>query len=147
MDGGSPQGRRNGRVRDWRFPRRTRARHRYRDERLRARHGRDEGPNPVFPYVLYGISGAMALAAVADLSVILRRGLIGAQRIARHLWRMCFGLFIAVGSFAAQGATVLPPGVRLPLLLASIAIVLIVMVYWLVRVLLTKWYSRAEQAS
>ena len=29
-------------------------------------------PNPIFPYVFYGISGAMALAAVADLSVIWR---------------------------------------------------------------------------
>lgn len=108
--------------------------------------GETKAPNPVFPYVLYGISSAMALAAVADLSVIWRGGLSGAQRIARHLWRMCFGLFIAVGSFAAQGAAkVLPQGVGLPVLLASIILILGVMLYWLVRVLLTKWYSRAEQ--
>ncbi|MDZ4739262.1 MAG: hypothetical protein SGJ03_05080 [Alphaproteobacteria bacterium] len=110
--------------------------------------GATKAPNPVFPYVLYGISGAMVLAAAGDLSVIWRAGLSGAQRIARHLWRMCFGLFIAVGSFAAQGAAkVLPAGVGLPVLLVSMFLVLGVMAYWLVRVLLTKWYSRAEQAA
>lgn len=103
-------------------------------------------PNPVFPYALYGISTAIALAAVADLSVVLRRGLVGAQRIARHLWRMCFGLFIAVGSFMAQGARALPADVRLPLLLGSIALVLGLMFFWLVRVLLTNWYARADRA-
>lgn len=109
--------------------------------------GATKAPNPVFPYVLYGISSAMALAAVADLSVILRGGLSGAQRIARHLWRMCFGLFIAVGSFAAQGAKILPPGVGLWVLLASMIIVLGLMFYWLVRVLLTNWYRPVEQAA
>lgn len=107
--------------------------------------GVTKAPNPVFPYALYGISAAIALAAVADLSVVLRRGLVGAQRIARHLWRMCFGLFIAVGSFMAQGARALPTDVRLPLLLGSIALVLGLMFFWLVRVLLTNWYARAER--
>jgi hypothetical protein len=109
--------------------------------------GVTKAPNPVFPYVLYGISGAMALAAIGDLSVIWRSGLAGAQRIARHLWRMCFGLFIAVGSFAAQGAKALPPGVGLRVLLASMAVILGLMLYWLMRVLLTNWYSRSEAQS
>jgi uncharacterized membrane protein len=107
--------------------------------------GATESPNPIFPYVLYGISGAMALAAVADFSIIVRHGLIGAQRVARHLWRMCFGLFIAVGSFAAQGSSVLPPALRSQALLASIIIVLTVMFYWLVRVLFTNWHRPAER--
>jgi uncharacterized membrane protein len=109
--------------------------------------GAMKAPNPVFPYVLYGIGFAMALAAAADLSVVVRRGIGGAQRIARHLWRMCFGLFISVGSFAAQGAKVLPPGAGLQVLLASMILVLGVMLYWLVRVLMTNWYGRAEQPS
>lgn len=109
--------------------------------------GATKAPNPVFPYALYGISTAMALAAAGDLSVILRRGLSGAQRIARHLWRMCFGLFIAVGSFAAQGARALPPDTRLPLLLVSVFLILGAMFYWLVRVLLTRWYEQTERAA
>jgi hypothetical protein len=34
--------------------------------------GATKAPNPVFPYVLYGITGAMALAAAGDLRVVLR---------------------------------------------------------------------------
>ena len=108
--------------------------------------GATKAPNPIFPYVLYGISSAMALAAAADLSVVWRAGVGGAQRIARHLWRMCLGLFIAVGSFAAQGATVLPPGVGLRVLLASMILILGVMFYWLVRVRFTNWYGQTDQA-
>lgn len=39
------------------------------------------------------------LAAAGDVRMLLRGGVFGATRIARHLWRMCFGLFIAAGSF------------------------------------------------
>ena len=45
------------------------------------------------------MGSVMLLAAAGDLRMLLRSGLFGAQRIARHLWRMCFGLFIAAGSF------------------------------------------------
>lgn len=41
----------------------------------------------------------MLLAAAGDVRMLLRRGVLGAKRIVRHLWRMCFGLFIASGSF------------------------------------------------
>lgn len=109
--------------------------------------GATKAPNPIFPYVLYGIGVVMALAAAGDLSVVLRRGLTGAQRIARHLWRMCFGLFISVGSFAAQGAGVLPRELRVTVLIASMVVVLAVMFFWLARVLMTNWAGRAEQAS
>jgi hypothetical protein len=109
--------------------------------------GAMKAPNPIFPYVFYGLAGAVALATIGDASVILRRGLSGAQRIARHLWRMCFGFFIAVGSFAAQGARVLPADVRAPLLVASMMLVLAVLFFWLVRVLFTKWSRPAGQAA
>jgi uncharacterized membrane protein len=39
------------------------------------------------------------LAAAGDVRMLLSRGVFGARRIARHLWRMCYGLFIAAGSF------------------------------------------------
>lgn len=47
----------------------------------------------------YGFSAVAALCALLDIGVIVRGGLAGRQRIARHLWRMCLGFFIAVGSF------------------------------------------------
>jgi len=39
------------------------------------------------------------LAAVGDVRMLTHGGVFGVKRIARHLWRMCFGLFIAAGSF------------------------------------------------
>jgi hypothetical protein len=102
--------------------------------------GAREAENPFILGASLTVSTAMAIAALGDLSLLLRRGVSGAQRIARHLWRMCFGLFIAVGSFMAQGADALPaflPGAEL--LLASMLIVLLVMFYWLARVLFTRW--------
>jgi hypothetical protein len=101
--------------------------------------------NPYIVHATLFVSSAMALAAIGDLSVALRRGLSGAQRVARHLWRMCFGLLIAVGSFAAQGADALAPIVPgLQLLLGAMGLVLIVMLYWLARVLFTRWYAAAS---
>ena len=51
------------------------------------------------PTVMYFFLGSVALiAAAGDLRMIRRGTLSGASRIARHLWRMCFGLFIATVS-------------------------------------------------
>jgi uncharacterized membrane protein len=41
----------------------------------------------------------MLLAGAGDLRMLLGAGVAGAKRVLRHLWRMCFGLFIAAGSF------------------------------------------------
>jgi hypothetical protein len=107
--------------------------------------GAKQADNPYIVFATLFISSVMALAALGDFSVVLRRGLSGAQRIARHLWRMCFGLLIAVGSFAAQGAEALPPALpRGELLLASMAVVLLAMAYWSVRVLFTGWFRRTQ---
>lgn len=96
--------------------------------------------NPFIVPVSLIVSGAVVLAALGDLSVVLRRGLAGAQRRARHLWRMCFGFFIALGSFTAQGAQALPSWLpRQQLLLGSMLLVLAVMLFWLVRVFVAGW--------
>ncbi len=49
------------------------------------------------PILIFAI--VATLCAIGDLSVVLRRGLAGRQRIMRHLWRMHLGFFAAVGSF------------------------------------------------
>jgi hypothetical protein len=47
----------------------------------------------------YFFLGSVALiAAVGDVRMLVRGGVSGAQRLARHLWRMCFGWFIASAS-------------------------------------------------
>jgi hypothetical protein len=45
------------------------------------------------------MASVMLLAAAGDGRMLLRGGVVGTQRVVRHLWRMCFGLFIAAGSF------------------------------------------------
>ena len=44
------------------------------------------------------------LAAAGDVRMLVRGGVAGVKRISRHLWRMCFGLFIAAGSFFFGGS-------------------------------------------
>lgn len=97
--------------------------------------------NPFIVPATIVLSSGVALAALGDLSVILRRGVAGPQRIARHLWRMCFGLMIALGSFAAQGLGELPAFLRGPAaVFGPMLLLFLVMVFWLVRVLFTRWY-------
>jgi len=45
------------------------------------------------------IGSVMLLSAAGDIRMLLRGGVSGTKRLVRHLWRMCFGLFIAAGSF------------------------------------------------
>lgn len=94
-------------------------------------------PAPLFVF------GAVALlAALGDVRMILG-GIHGKQRLARHLWRMCFGLFIASGSFFLGQAKVLPKPMRIyPLLAIPALLPLVLLLYWLARVLLTKWHPR-----
>jgi hypothetical protein len=94
--------------------------------------GRKEGI-PAFAYFLFG--GVGVLASALDLRMIRAGGLQGASRIARHLWRMCFALYVAAGSFFLGQADVLPKALRIPPLLAlPVLAVLVTMVYWLRRV-------------
>lgn len=60
------------------------------------------------PQAFYIFATAGMFGALGDLHLIMRRGLSGAARIARHLWRMCFSLFIASGSFFLGQQKVMP---------------------------------------
>lgn len=82
------------------------------------------------------------LAAVGDLRMILEGGPRGARRIARHLWRMCFGLFIATGSFFFGQAKFIPAPLRIKPLLAVLGVApLVVLLYWMWRVRLRRKLS------
>jgi hypothetical protein len=88
---------------------------------------------PAFPFVMFGVVGT--LAGVLDLRMIRGGGLTGASRLARHLWRMSFALFIAALSFFIGQAKVFPKPIRiLPLLALPVLAVLVTMFYWLWRV-------------
>jgi hypothetical protein len=88
---------------------------------------------PAFSFLLFGVVGL--LAAASDLRMMRSDGLGGAARIARHLWRMCFALFIAAMAFFLGQPGVFPKALRsLVLLSLPVLAVLLIMLYWLWRV-------------
>lgn len=91
------------------------------------------------------IFGTVALfAAAGDAHLLLIRNLSWTQRIARHLWRMCFALWIAAASFFLGQSDVFPEPLRImPLLCTPVLLVLLLMFYWLVRVLFTPWQPQS----
>lgn len=105
--------------------------------------------------MFFFLGSVMFLAAIGDVRMLLRGGVAGTRRIARHLWRMCFGLFIAAGSFF-MGPSNRPLrllseiglGQHLPPALFSMTVYLILtvlplvlLIFWLVRVRLTNAYK------
>jgi hypothetical protein len=95
------------------------------------------------PAGMYFFLGASALAAAGgDVRMLLRGGVFGTQRIARHLWRMCFGLWIAAGSVFLARQQLFPALLRnTGALYFLTALPLILMVFWLVRVRFAKAYK------
>jgi hypothetical protein len=92
---------------------------------------------PAFPFILFGLAGT--IAGVGDLRMLRSGPLYGARRIARHLWRMSFALFIAALSFFIGQAKVIPEPIRImPLLALPVLMVLVTMFYWLWRVRIRK---------
>ncbi|HEX6901250.1 MAG TPA: DUF2306 domain-containing protein [Thermoanaerobaculia bacterium] len=102
------------------------------------------GPSPGgVPFRTIGVMSfvlatVMTLAAIGDVR-ILRSGMPrGGRRLARHLWRMCFALFIAAGSFFSireRVAKILPePFTSGPMRALPILLLFGAMFYWLWRV-------------
>ena len=89
-------------------------------------------PRVVPPLV---VGTVILFAAIGDLRAIRAGGLQGSRRLARHLWRMCFGLFIATGSFFLGQMKFIPEPVRfVPLLLALAFAPILFLLYWMWRV-------------
>jgi uncharacterized membrane protein len=90
------------------------------------------------PFVmLFFLATITSLAAIGDVRVMRSGPLRGAPRLARHLWRMCFALFIAAGSFfsiRARVARILPePFTTAPMRALPVVLVFAAMFYWLWR--------------
>ena len=89
-------------------------------------------------FMPFFIAAVLASAAVGDLRA-MRPGTLRADKyLARHLWRMCFALFIAAGLFFSireRVAKILPEPLTTPAMRAlPIALVFGAMFYWLWRV-------------
>jgi hypothetical protein len=99
----------------------------------------------------------MLLAAAGDVRMLLGGGVVGTRRIARHLWRMCFGLFIASGSFflgpnnrplrlltnVGIGQHLSPALFSTGLYLILTVLPLVILIFWLGRVRFTSAFKRA----
>ena len=85
------------------------------------------------------LATVLLLAAIGDLRAIRAGGLRGPRRLARHLWRMCFALFIATGSFFIGQMKFVPAPIRIiPVLIALGFAPLFVLLYWMWRVRLRR---------
>lgn len=84
------------------------------------------------PAPMYLFMGTVALAAaVSDVRVIRFGSLRGRPRLVRHLWRMCFALWVAAGSFFLGQADEFPEALRIwPLLSLPVALPLLAILYW-----------------
>lgn len=92
---------------------------------------------PPGPYLIFGF--VAALAATGDVRMLVRGGVSGVPRIARHLWRMCFALFIAAASIFLARQQLFPALFqKIGLLYFLSFLPLMLMVFWLVRVRFTK---------
>jgi uncharacterized membrane protein len=57
---------------------------------------------------IYAFTTVLALAVIGDARVAFAGGPSGVPRISRHLWRMCLGLTLAVGSGFTNGFAYCP---------------------------------------
>jgi len=99
-------------------------------------------PDPNVPAAMcFFMAAVLLLAAAGDIRMLVRGGISGRPRITRHLWRMCFGLFIATGSFFLGQQQVFPAFLRGSILLTVLALLPFpVMIYWLLRVRFSRAY-------
>lgn len=89
---------------------------------------------PLFLFAVVGTAGALL-----DMRLLRAGHIAGAHRLARHLWRMTFAMWIATMSFFLGQAKVFPEPVRKMALLAiPVLLVAGMLVYWLARVAIKK---------
>jgi uncharacterized membrane protein len=94
---------------------------------------------PAPPIFMNGV--VALLAGIGDLRMVRAGPPRGARRLARHLWRMCFALWIAAGSAFLGQADELPRALRVWPVLVMLAVApLAAMAYWL-------WRLRGRRAA
>ncbi len=111
--------------------------------------------------MIFFMGSVCLLAAAGDVRMLVRGGVAGVKRISRHLWRMCFGLFIASGSFFFGGSNrplrllstvglgkyLSPALFNTTLYLVLTILPLILLIFWLVRVRFTNAYNGKSMIS
>jgi uncharacterized membrane protein len=99
-------------------------------------------------YFYFVIAGFAAFMGALDLRVITKGGLSGAARISRHLWRMCYALFLAAGSFFLGQQKVMPVWMHGAWYLYVLGLApLAFMIFWLIRVRIGKQFKSTPALS
>ncbi len=96
-----------------------------------------------FPAGPYFFLGCIALlGTIGDVRLLVRGGVFGANRIARHIWRMCFALFIASASVFLARQQLFPALLQKTGVLILLSFLpLLLMIFWLFRVRFTDLYK------
>ena len=85
--------------------------------------------------MMFFLATVILLAAIGDVRMYRAGGIQGTRRVARHLWRMSFGLFIASGSFFLGQMKFIPEPIRIvPLIFVVALSPLLLLLYWMWRV-------------
>ena len=99
------------------------------------------------PMIFFMASVAL-MAGLGDWRMIRAGGVRGTKRIARHLWRMSFGLFVASGSFFLGQMRFFPKAVRIPMVLAVPALApLLLLIYWMWRVRVRRLLPSSQRSA
>jgi hypothetical protein len=100
---------------------------------------------PPWPYFIFGFIAL--LATVGDIRMLVRRGIAGSQRLARHLWRMCFALFIAAASIFLARQQLFPAILQKMGVLVFLSVLpLLLLIFWLFRVRFAEAYKARRPA-
>ena len=89
------------------------------------------------PLFIFGVMAT--LGSIGDVRMMRSGGIQGPKRIARHLWRMCFAMWVAAASFFWGPPGRVPEIINIPALLPiPVLTPVAVMLYWLWRVRIKK---------
>jgi hypothetical protein len=95
------------------------------------------------PYFFLG--SVALLAAAGDIRMLVGGRISATRRLARHLWRMCFALFVASGSIFLARQHLFPAILRKTGVLYLLSFLpLVIMLFWLVRLSFKKRATTAR---
>lgn len=86
----------------------------------------------------YFFAFVATIAALFDIRQMVKK-ISNLQLLVRHVWRMCFAMFIAYASFFIGQRDVFPEQIQQSILLSvPVIVVVLMMFYWPIKLLATK---------
>src|SRR5512135_2584009 len=122
----------------------------YFSDRTHIRRASDDCPKPCHAFAcgIFRFRPCRGAGRNSYLKVIVRGGISGRARIARHAWRMCVALFIATGSFFLGQQKVMPAWIQGSTTLTLLGVApLVLMFFWLIRIRFSGAYRKMSITS